>query len=131
MILQTGVALGLLKTLCILCIFGVFFIYLFRLVAREKNQLGQMMGFGCTMMLAVETVRNVMYNFGIGLGSTGGIPFFSYGKVHTIAIYVLLGFLLSIYRYRNLVWEEPVKAEPGVAAKIGKYVIRVEKRVNS
>lgn len=130
MILQTAVALGLLKAVGILLLFGAFFFYLFRMVAGEKNQLGKMMGFGCTLMLVVETVRNVMYNFGIGLGSTAGIPFFSYGKVHTLAVYVLLGVLLSIYRYRNLVWEEPVKAEAGVA-KIGRYVIRVEKRVNS
>lgn len=131
MILQTAVAFGLLKAAGILLLFGAFFFYLFRMVVREKNRLGQMMGFGCTLMLAVETVRNVMYNFGIGLGSTAGIPFFSYGKVHTLVVYVLLGVLLSIYRYRNLVWEEPVKARNGAEAKIGRYVIRVEKRVNS
>ncbi len=128
MILHTAVAMGLFKTLCILCLFGAFFIYLFWLAAREKNQMGQIMGLGCTLMLAVETVRNVMYNFGIGLSATGGIPFFSYGRVHTLAVYVLLGILLSICRYRNLVWEDPVKSGDGSAVKIGNYVIRVEKR---
>lgn len=131
MILQIAAALGLLKAVGILTLFGAFFFYLFRMVARERNQMGKMMGFGCTMMLAVETVRNVMYNFGIGLGSTAGLPFFSYGKIHTLAVYVLLGVLLSIYRYRNLVWEEPVKAQSKAEAKIGPYVVRVEKRVNS
>ncbi len=38
---------------------------------------------------------------------------------------------MSIYRYRNLVWEEPVKAGDGGKVKIGGYVIRVEKRVKS
>ena len=101
------------------------------MAAREKNRLGRMMGFGCTLMLTVETVRNVLYNFGVGLGSTAGIPFLSFGKVHTLAVYVLLGVLLSIYRYRNLVWEAPVKAGDGGKVKIGGYVIRVEKRVKS
>ncbi len=131
MILQTAVTLGLLKAVGILVLFGAFFFYLFRMTAREKNRLGKIMGFGCALMLTVETVRNVLYNFGIGLGSTAGIPFFSFGKVHTLAVYVLLGVLLSIYRYRNLVWEEPVKAQKGGEAKLGRYVIRVEKRVNS
>lgn len=131
MILQTAVTLGFLKTVGILVLFGAFFFYLFRMAAREKNRLGRMMGFGCTLMLTVETVRNVLYNFGVGLGSTSGIPFLSFGKVHTLAVYVLLGVLLSIYRYRNLVWEEPVKAGDGGKVKIGGYVIRVEKRVKS
>ena len=131
MILQTAAALGVLKTAGILLLLGVFFFCLFRMVGQEKNRLGKMMGFGCTLMLTVETVRNVLYNFGVGLGSTAGIPFFSYGKVHTLAVYVLLGVLLSIYRYRNLVWEEPVKVRKQGEAKIGRYVFRVEKRVNS
>ncbi len=128
MILQTAAALGLLKAVGILILFGTFFFYLFRMVAREKNQLGKIMGFGCALMLTVETVRNVMYNFGIGLASTAGIPFFSYGKIHTLAVYGLLGVLLSIYRYRNLVWEEPVRGGAGAAVSVGRYVIRVEKR---
>lgn len=128
MILRTAVTMGLFKTLCILCLFCAFFIYLFWQASHEKNQMGQIMGLGCTMMLAVETVRNVMYNFGIGLGSTGGIPFFSYGWVHTMAIYMLLGILLSIYRYRNLVWEDPVKTGDSSGLRIGNYVIRVEKK---
>lgn len=131
MILQTAAALGVLKTAGILLLLGAFFFCLFRMVGQEKNRLGKMMGFGCTLMLTVETVRNVLYNFGVGLGSTAGIPFFSYGKVHTLAVYVLLGVLLSIYRYRNLVWEEPVKVRKQGEAKIGRYVFRVEKRVNS
>ena len=80
MILQTAAALGLLKAVGILILFGAFFFYLFRMVGREKNQLGKIMGFGCALMLTVETVRNVMYNFGIGLASTAGIPFSLTGR---------------------------------------------------
>ena len=107
-----------------------FLFYLFRMVAREKNKLGQMIGFGCTMLLAVETIQNMLCNFGFGIISTSGIPFFSYGKVHTAVIYVLLGILLSIYRYQNLVWEKPVNetGKSGEIVKLGDYVLRVEKR---
>jgi hypothetical protein len=87
-----------------------------------------MAAFGCTLLLALETVRNVMYNFGLDLSSTAGIPFFSYGRLHTLTVYGLLGILLSIYRHRNLVWDIPaVRRGTDGGVKIGNYVIRVEK----
>lgn len=121
MILQSAVVLGLAKTLGLCVLYGLFFLYLFFMAAREKNSLGRMTAFGCTLLLALETVRNVMYNFGLGLSSTAGIPFFSYGRLHTLAVYGILGILLSIYRHRNLVWETPVvrrKARQGLRLKI-------------
>ncbi|MCI9502253.1 MAG: FtsW/RodA/SpoVE family cell cycle protein [Hungatella sp.] len=128
MILQSAVVLGLAKTIGVCGLYGLFFLYLFFMAAREKNRLGRMAAFGCTLLLALETVRNVMYNFGLDLSSTAGIPFFSYGRLHTLTVYGLLGILLSIYRHRNLVWDIPaVRRGTDGGIKIGNYVIRVEK----
>lgn len=131
MILQTAVSLGLMKAVFLCILFAVFFFQLFLRTARQKNQLGQMTGLGCTMVLAAETLRNIMGNFGIGIGFTGGVPFLSYGKWHTLAVYVLLGILLSIYRHENLMWEEPVERKEGVLFQVGSYVIKIEKRLKS
>lgn len=130
MILQTAVTLGVMKTACVCVLFALFLMHLFRMAVRQKNQLGRMMGLGCTLVLTMETVRNMLSNFGIGFISTGGVPFFSYGKWHTLVVYILFGVLLSIYRHENLVWDEPAAAsrERGVIGRIGAYVIRVEKR---
>ena len=118
------------KTVCLCLLFAAFLMYLLRMAMRQKNQLGQIMGLGCTLVLAAEIVGNVLSNFGLGIVSTEGIPFFSYGKWHTLVVYILFGILLGIYRYENLVWDEPVRVrrERGVIARIGDYVIRVEKR---
>lgn len=130
MFLQTAVTLGVMKTVCLCLLFAAFLMYLLRMAMRQKNQLGQIMGLGCTLVLTAEIVGNVLSNFGLGIVSTEGIPFFSYGKWHTLVVYILFGILLGIYRYENLVWDEPVRVrrERGVIARIGDYVIRVEKR---
>lgn len=130
MILQTATVLGLAKALLLIALLALFLVYLFRMAVRETNQLGRMTALGCTMILALETLRSVLFNFGLGLGSTGGILFLSYGKCHTLVIYALLGILLSVYRYRNLVWEQAAASveEKGVLGKLGSYVIRVEKQ---
>lgn len=109
---------------------GLFYLSLTRMVFRQRNQLGQLAGLGCILMLALETVRSLFNNFGFYTISTGGLPFFSYGKSHTIAIYALLGILLSIYRYQDLAWETACSrspAEPGVLLKLGSYRLRLEK----
>lgn len=128
MILQSAVVLGLWKTVALCVLYGLFFLYLFIMAVRERNSLGRMTALGCTLLLTLETVRNVLYNFGFGLSSTAGIPFFSYGRIHTLAVYGLLGILLSIYRHRNLVWETAAEKKAPGSFKIWNYVIRVERR---
>lgn len=80
------------------------------------------------MILALETAWNLMLNFGLVFMSTAGLPFFTYGGYHTMAVYGLLGILLSIYRYQDLIWEKnPEKEDYNVLARLGRYRIRIEK----
>ncbi len=45
-----------------------------------------------------------------------------------MAVYGLLGILLSIYRYQDLIWEKnPEKEDYNVLARLGRYRIRIEK----
>ena len=100
------------------------------MIRRQKNQLGKMVGYGCVMVLAVEMVRSLLNGFGFYTISSGGMPFFSFGRCHTITIYALLGVIFSIYRYQELVWEKNEDGnvqEKGVLAKLGKYRIRIER----
>ena len=95
----------LIAGLLIVLLLGFYF-YLNKMVFRQKNQAGQIIGLGCILVFVLETIRNIGNNFGFYLLSTGGLPFLSYGKVHTIIIYALFGVLLSIYRYQDLIWED-------------------------
>ena len=79
---------------------------------RKRNQMGQIMGMGCALILALETVRTILNNLGLYVASTNGLIFFSYGIGHTLVVYILLGVILSIYRYKDLVWERNGESMP-------------------
>ncbi len=131
-LLQIGSLYGLASAGLLVAAMALLYVWLFRLVMRQKNQLGQIIGGGCVLLFALELFYNVLMNLGYFLTSSGGIPFLSYGRCHTIAVYVLFGVLLSIYRYQHLVWERPVpsREESHLAAwKIGRYRIRIEREM--
>lgn len=103
--LQMAVQLGVFK-MALLCIgLAGMLLSLFHAVTKQKNRLGQMMGLGCVLLLALETMRTILNNLGFYVASTNGLIFFSYGKGHTLVVYLLLGVVLSIYRYKDLGWE--------------------------
>ena len=107
--LQMASRMGIIKMLLIcLGLAGLLWV-MFQAVMRQKNQMGQMMGVGCVMILTWETVRTIVNNLGFFVASTNGLMFFSYGKGHTIVVYILLGVVLSIYRYKDLIWEKREK----------------------
>lgn len=65
--------------------------------------------------------------FWVGLYvSTAGLPFYVW-RYHTMAVYGLLGILLSIYRYQDLIWEKSGKGGLQCTGPIGRYRIRIEK----
>ena len=126
--LQAASTWGLLATGILIGLLVLFLVLLFLTVKKQKNQLGQIIGYGCVMILALETAWNLMLNFGLVFMSTAGLPFFTYGGYHTMAVYGLLGILLSIYRYQDLIWEKnPEKEDYNVLARLGRYRIRTEK----
>lgn len=128
--LQVASVYGIVTACLLTALLAAFLFYLFRMIRRQKNQLGKMVGYGCVMVLAVEMVRSLLNGFGFYTISSGGMPFFSFGRCHTITIYALLGVIFSIYRYQELVWEKKEEGnvqEKGVLAKLGKYRIRIER----
>lgn len=102
MMLQIASIGGLAVVLLFILLLACFYLFLARMIFRQRNQAGQMIGLGCVLVLTLETFRNLFNNFGFYTMSTGGLPFFTYGKCHTIMVYALLGVLLSIYRYQDV-----------------------------
>lgn len=125
--LQIASVGGIAAAALLILILAGFYLYLTKMVFRQKNQLGQMMGLGCVLVLFLETLRNLANNFGFYTLSTGGLPFFSYGRSHTIMVYALLGILLSIYRYQNVAQEPTIPRTPpeaGVLFRLGSHQLR-------
>ena len=66
----------------------------------QRNQLGMLMGAGCSVLFLVEAAFYLLTNLGVIYVGTF-CPFLSYGGTGTMVTYILLGLLLSIYRYHN------------------------------
>lgn len=129
-VLQYASVYGILAAGLLICILACFLAYLFRLARKQKNELGRLISYGCALVFTIETARNLLNNFGLYTLSTGGLPFLSYGKCHTLAVYALLGVMLSIYRYKDLVWNTKKKTRTGrpeMTAQLGSYRIRIER----
>lgn len=93
---------GILAGIAVLLLFAVFLIRIFRISAGQKNQLGQMVGMGCSMIFAVQLYHYIMFNLGIGVLVGINLPFFTFGKWVALSTYILAGLLLSIYRYKDV-----------------------------
>lgn len=76
----------------------------FHLSILQKNQLGMIMGSGCAIVLLVQFVFYVLCNSGF-LPSAIYCPFITYGGAGMFTTYILLGIMLSVYRYQNVTGE--------------------------
>ena len=84
----------------------------------------------CIRDRALESARYLLYNLGLGLMPAAGLPFLTYGRLHTVAVYALFGILLSIYRYQDLIWETGNHRKSqgrGMTWGVGKYRIYIER----
>ncbi len=73
-----------------------FWIFLFRIVSRQKNQFGHMVGLGCVLFLSLETVIYVGMNFSALPPGTIYMPFISEGGAFLLISYFYMGILLSV-----------------------------------
>lgn len=105
-----GLLAGVLALLLLACLVGK----IFHISFRQQNQLGQMVGFGCGLVFLVQILECVGMNLGLeGVQSTLFLPFFSYGNFSVVVFYLLLGLVLSIYRYKDI----PRKQKVGMRRK--------------
>ena len=105
MIVNVTSRYGILPTCILAGLFLAFCIRLFYLALHQKNQLGMILGLGCSLGLTVEVLKYFLMNLGLIPMTTGFLPLFSYGGSVTIISYVFVGILLSIYRNQNLIDE--------------------------
>ena len=75
---------------------------IFRVSFGQKNQLGMMVGCGCGMILMMMSFFSIIQSLGMFPVSSLVLPFFSNSGSGTLVFYVLLGLVLSIYRYQNI-----------------------------
>lgn len=109
MILNVISYYGILALLAVIGLFAFLFFRMIHISLRQRNQFGMIMGLSCSLILGTQIFEYVMMNLGFLPPIMVYLPLFSYGGSGTVFSYLLLGILLSIYRYQNLVKEQPMK----------------------
>jgi cell division protein FtsW (lipid II flippase) len=93
---------GIIEGIAVCCILAVLIIKIFSISFKQKNQLGMIMGCGCGIVILINTTLNILENVGFVPPSQTFLPFFSVGGSSIIVCYLLMGIVLSVYRYKNI-----------------------------
>ena len=93
---------GLLAAIIVCCLLAVFVVFIFSASLQQKNQLGLAMGCGCGMIFLMNLGANILINMRIVPTAWTFLPFLSAGGNNIVLCYVLVGIVLSIYRYKNI-----------------------------
>ncbi len=78
---------------------------------HQKNQLGMIMGLGCSLVFSLQAAEYILVNLSLLPAAGLYFPLISFGGSGMVQICILLGILLSIYRYENVV-SEPGQNQP-------------------
>ena len=76
--------------------------YMIIISARQKNNLGYITGCACGIVVALQSISNILIVFGL-LPMTGStLPIFTSSISYGIVDYAMIGMVLSIYRYKDI-----------------------------
>lgn len=94
---------GILVTALLAVFIGILFLRLLRLSFGQKNQMGMLMGMSCSVTFLVQFILYVLLNVGLLPSTSIYCPFVTNGASGMLITYTLLGLILSIYRYQNVI----------------------------
>lgn len=93
---------GSIAGMMIVAALAVLILYIFSVCLKQKNELGLVMGFGCGMILLLNTVINLLGTVGVIPPAASFLPFLSAGGGNIVLCYALVGIIMSIYRYKDV-----------------------------
>lgn len=98
---------GILAGVLVIALFAFLLIKIFRISFRQKNRLGMILGCACGTVFFAQLLLCLLVNLGLFPTTSTTLPFFSCGGSGIVVSYMLLGLVLSIYRYKNILPERP------------------------
>ncbi|MDE6312636.1 MAG: FtsW/RodA/SpoVE family cell cycle protein [Lachnospiraceae bacterium] len=93
---------GILSGVLVLAILLFLVFQIFHITIRQRNQLGMMMGVGCGSLLGMMILLYFLENIGAIPYSYVYLPFFTSGGSGTVVTFLLLGIILSVYKYQDI-----------------------------
>lgn len=117
---QLMASYGMVFGLIVILAFMMLISHMFHITWKQKNQLGFMIGSGCGLVFIVMIMEGIFINLGLFPCTTIHIPFLTYGGSVTIFYDILLGLLLSVYRYQNVVSDKSFRPKWKISLKVEK-----------
>lgn len=103
-------AYGVLAGVLVAALLGFLVMKIFRISFRQGNQLGMILGCSCGTVFLSQLLLCLAVNLGVFPNTSTVLPLFGSGGSEIVISYMLLGLVLSIYRYKNILKEEkPVR----------------------
>ena len=93
---------GILLTVAIVAVLVLMIMKVFQIAVTSKNQLGMIISFSCGLVFLTKTLLSILMNLQLIPYVSISMPFLSYGGCSIIVSYLLLGLVLSVYRYKNI-----------------------------
>ncbi len=106
---------GSFAVIAIVAGFLLMILKIFQICITQKNQLGMIVGWGCGLVFLLKTVCSVLTNLNLIPYTSVSMPFLSCGGSGMIVSYCLLGLVLSIYRYKNILPDRSKKSRESAA----------------
>ncbi|MCD7882385.1 MAG: FtsW/RodA/SpoVE family cell cycle protein [Lachnospiraceae bacterium] len=95
-------AFGLLSVVLVVLLLTFLAVKTFQIALHQKNQLGMILGLGCGIVLLLQILTSLSVDFGLTVAFNTAFPFLSSDGGNLICSYLLLGLVLSIYRYEDI-----------------------------
>lgn len=117
---------GWIASFCLIAILLLFNIRLIVITIKMKDKYGKLIMIGITSLYIVQTICNLAMNFGIIEVAEFDLPLISGGNATFIVNMLSIALILSIYRRKDINFEEPKKSK--LLTKIEEFIIEdVEK----
>ena len=89
----------------------IFDIKLIISIKKVKEQYGKIILIGFSSFFIIQTICNIAMNFGIIGVAEFKMPFFSSGEIELLMNIICVALMLSIYRRKNINFEEFKKSK--------------------
>ena len=89
--------MGFIGALLVLCLFGIIFYCLFKIINEVQDNFGKMLVLGAALILIFHIVVNAGMNMGIMPVTGIPLPFISYGGSSLISFLIIIGLVQSVY----------------------------------
>lgn len=124
-LLNVVVRFGWLPALFLCLIFLLFIILGFSFILKQRSVLGLLVSLSVMMTYILQIVTYVCMNFGIILVSPISLPFISSGNTALILNSLLTGFMLSVFRTGDAVYDQTKVSHIKYVIRPDSYVIKI------